>query len=292
MEMTDKDRDLEQAWRAASSEEPPKTLDDKILAAAHRAAGSAPRNVPEATSPQRWWMPLLAAAVIGVVAVGIVQLVPNEQVVVDTPPNVGMLAKKETKNEPAAAPAAPPAAPPAYEPPKVQEAPATRATPLPPAPAKPQAAAPMEQKLAAPEPFPKKTDAARDSLTENTTQPQPQQNMDRKDAPLERQVPAAPSAPPSAPPAAAAPAPMSAPGRAMMRAQSDYATAAGALSQNVAPEEEKRRKARDPDAWIAEIRKLRTEGRTEDALRELKAFRETVPEPDKKLPPDLRDWKP
>ncbi|MCC6195763.1 MAG: hypothetical protein IT518_14970, partial [Burkholderiales bacterium] len=51
-------------------------------------------------------------------------------------------------------------------------------------------------------------------------------------------------------------------------------------------------KARDPDAWIARIRKLRDEGQTADALRELREFRANVPDAQKRLPSDLRDWKP
>ena len=46
-----------------------------------------------------------------------------------------------------------------------------------------------------------------------------------------------------------------------------------------------------PD-WIALIRKLRAEGRTDDAALELKAFRALYPDADTRLPPDLRDWRP
>ena len=81
----------------------------------------------------------------------------------------------------------------------------------------------------------------------------------------------------------------------MMRAQSDYSTeaqVAGSMAQKVAPSDEFKNKARDPEAWIAEIRRLKDAGRVDDAMRELKAFRELVPEAEKKLPADLRDWKP
>lgn len=268
--MTDNDKDpaLEQAFRAQSREEPPPALDAKILAAAHRAVASAPR---EATRPPRWWMPLAAAAVIGAVAIGVVQLAPQEPVLDTSPPAVTSLAKEQKEPDQAApaatVPESPPAAMPAAPPPAVN-APKRSAPPKP---------APMqEQKLAttapAPESFPQKTEAA-DS---------------RKDDRNERQ---AASPPPAAAPS---PAPMAGPGRAMMRAQSDAATAAGAgsLAQNVAPAEQERRKARDPDAWIAEIRKMRDAGQNDDVVRELKAFRELVPDAERRLPPDLRDWKP
>lgn len=287
--MTDKDRDLEQAWHAASHEQPPKALDDRILAAAHRAAASGPRKLaPEATRPPRWWMPLAAAAVIGVVAIGVVQLVPNETVYDAPPPHApasdtAMLNKvqKETEQPPAAPPAAAPAPAPVARADKAAEAnvaAAKQRAASPPPPPAPAQSTVREQKLAAsaPEPFPQKTEQPRDALADKDAR-----SNERQEA-----MPARPAAP-----APAATAPMAAPGRAMMRAQSDYASAAGAIAQNAPPAEEARRKARDPDAWIAEIRKLKDAGQLEDALRELKAFREAVPEAEKKLPADLRDLK-
>ncbi len=44
--------------------------------------------------------------------------------------------------------------------------------------------------------------------------------------------------------------------------------------------------------WIALIRKLRDEGKTDDAAKELAAFRAAYPDHERLLPPDLRDWKP
>ena len=82
----DRDPALAKAWRAHAQETPPAHLDRAILAAAHRAVGSAPQDAAraaraESTQPQRWWMPLAAAAAIGVVAIGIVQTVPEETLV-------------------------------------------------------------------------------------------------------------------------------------------------------------------------------------------------------------------
>ena len=77
--MNERDPKLEEALRAHLREEPPSALDARILAAAHRAVESAPRKVgPEATRPQRWWMPLAAAAAIGVIAIGVVQQMPKD----------------------------------------------------------------------------------------------------------------------------------------------------------------------------------------------------------------------
>src|SRR4030095_14767926 len=77
--MNERDPELEKLYREHSRGEPPSALDAKILAAAHRAVASGPQKIgAEATRPQRWWMPLAAAAAIGVVAIGFIQQVPKE----------------------------------------------------------------------------------------------------------------------------------------------------------------------------------------------------------------------
>jgi hypothetical protein len=71
-----RDPRFDAAWREASREAPPAALDAAILAAARRAVGAGPQPVAvrEATRPERWWWPLAAAASIGAVAVGILQV--------------------------------------------------------------------------------------------------------------------------------------------------------------------------------------------------------------------------
>src|SRR5450631_4088240 len=73
--MSDVDDKLDAAWRAASREEPPAALDDALRAAARRAVGAGPSR---ARHMQSW--PLAAAAVVAVLAIGIVQMTPPEQV--------------------------------------------------------------------------------------------------------------------------------------------------------------------------------------------------------------------
>ncbi|MEO8346189.1 MAG: hypothetical protein ABI607_10890 [Betaproteobacteria bacterium] len=77
------DPQLATAWREHSTDMPPAHLDAAILAAARRAVGSAPQDAArrsrEATRPQRWWMPLAAAATIGAVALGILQTGPLDE---------------------------------------------------------------------------------------------------------------------------------------------------------------------------------------------------------------------
>ncbi len=73
-----RDLALDAAWRGASGEAPPPALDAMILAAAHRAVGSKPQG-SAARAPWRWWTPLAAAAAIGAVAIGVLQLTPEER---------------------------------------------------------------------------------------------------------------------------------------------------------------------------------------------------------------------
>ena len=98
---TERDPALDAAWREHSTEMPPARLDAAILAAAHRAAGSGPQPVTAqetgkrpaesgattraATGPQRWWMPLAAAATIGAIALGILQTMPQHESVIAPP---------------------------------------------------------------------------------------------------------------------------------------------------------------------------------------------------------------
>ena len=339
--MNERDTELEKLYREHSREEPPSALDAKILAAAHRAVASGPQKIgAEATRPQRWWMPLAAAAAIGVVAIGVIQQVPK-----DTAIDATSIATTSRDVAPPPAALPPVAPPPAASPPPATTAPAPApmqapapqarmesqpALPVdaskllkkqkeadapPSRPAPPQvnnAAKPgADEKLAAergnkapaaePTPFPAapladKTEAA-STVTAKRDAPMEQSLADRrKDSFSEGRQAAAPAiagaAPaPSTPAAAPAPpAPAPAPLRERARAQSE--TAAGASAEHKNVEAEMRSFARDPDAWIARIRKLRDDGNTAQALRELKEFRALVPDAERKLPADLRALQP
>ena len=330
MEVTnERDPELEKLYRAQSREEPPPALDAAILAAAHRAVASAPRKAGEATRPQRWWMPLAAAAAIGVIAIGVIQQMPKESAIDATSVATAPTSVPPPARSPAPAPAppapAPPAAPEAAPPPAAQAPVATmeqRSVPAdagalakkqkaadavgaaPPPPPALAAAKPSSEKSApaqsardnklvaepAPVPFPaapapQKTEAASGEAKRDMPAEQPMAAQ-RKDAFREERQNAAPAlagAPPPPPPASA-PA-------ARMRAQSE--TAAGAVAQSrSAIDPEMSALARDPDAWITRIRKLRDEGNTAQALRELKEFRALVPDAERRLPPDLRTLQP
>jgi len=75
MNETERDRQLDAAWSAASREEPPAPLDAAIRDAA-RAVDAAPRPRRD----KHWWYPLAAAATVAVLAVAIIQLAPPQQV--------------------------------------------------------------------------------------------------------------------------------------------------------------------------------------------------------------------
>ena len=219
-----RDPRLDTAWREASREEPSAALDDAILAAARRevgagpiAAGSetrpAPRrgatraaHVPEATRPERWWWPLAAAATIGAIAFGLLQLKPPDNggpsVVSDMP------------------------------------APATT-TPAPPPPrGEPAALAKVEEAGGSAE-------RVRETAGARATE-------------------------------ARAPAPAS-----------KVAVRQEAVRQGAAQHD-----ATLPVAeWIAKIRRLRDEGKLDEAAKELAAFRAAYPDHEQRLPADLRDWR-
>lgn len=264
---------LDRLLRAEASALPPAALDAKILAAAHRAVASAPRSA-EATRPWRWWMPLAAAATIGAIAIGVLQLVPSEHesapaVVSDMPATTGAPANVVPAPAPAPSGQLQPSAP------KVSAETAA-----------PPAAAPVRKKAsepaAAPEPFP----GARAPLAQES-------------APAPASPPAQESAqaPASPPPASAAGAP-SAPA-AKIRAESTRRdagqSAAGAVDSAAAPALARSADKRDPqagraDEFIARIRRLRSEGKIEEAAQALTAFRVAFADADARLPPDLRDW--
>jgi len=299
---SERDAELSAAWREHSAEMPPPRLDAAVLAAAHRAVGSAPRDAgkpaAEATSPQRWWMPLAAAATIGAVALGILQTMPPESPV--TAPSVSDMPARTT----ASAPALP--SPPRDELAATQRASAARArtesdTPAMPVlpgsremakPATP-AIPPSRQAPKATAPYAADNAAARPAPAAAAPLPFP---AERKSAAAEStdnkdHARAAP-----APAAAPVVAPSVEPARAEMHRPSETAASAPAASgtvrmaKAVARVDPTSAPAVDIDAWIIRIRKLHDEGKLADAAKELVALRTAIPDADGRLPPELRAW--
>ena len=260
-----RDPALDAAWRAQSTETPPPALDAAILAAAHRAVKSAPEKIGpgrEATRPWRWWTPLAAAAVIGVIAIGALQLAPHEPdptkvVVSDMPPTIA------SKPETTVAPSPPAAAP--------------QSTAPPPAPR-------QERRVAEAKP-PRSSDAAKRESSAPPAQPAPEPFPARRDA----AAAAAPAAESSAAGRAEADNAMAAapPPRA-----SPPASSAGAVAPMLAKRamRDDAQQRRSPEDFVERIRKLFTEGNLPEAQRELAAFRTAYADADARLPADLRPW--
>jgi hypothetical protein len=300
------------AWRTASREEPPPALDAAILAAARREVGAGPQrtgNREGMYASRRWW-PLAAAATLGAITFGLLQMVTPDRlgapvsdnaVVTDMPTRVAKPAPEIAKPVPPKEASTPSggneagegrAAPRADSPQRTATAeralPRTNAPPGPATIAKEPAEKKMESASrdgsALPEPFPAGSPqpgsvAIADATT--TAAPAIAGGMAPTSAPVR--------APP--PPAFAAaqrlqenPAARSSPVAKM---------AAGGANEGRADEARVKDRAPLPVAeWIALIRRLRAEGNATDAAKELAAFRAAHIDHEKLLPPDLRDWRP
>ena len=315
--MSETDRELDAAWRLTSREEPPAAVDAAIRAAARRAVDARPARARHA----RWW-PLAAAAAVAVIAVGIVQLTPPEQVtptiVADSTPLAGATQKDLDKP---AAPAPPAAVAPAQSvaEPAADAVSAERAgnalrKQLAQAPAatqpvargaleeqraaKPSGAASANtsaQFAAAPE-----RERALKSKTEMAATPAETAAVARSE-PFPATPPEAKNAAnaptPAAPPAAVAAAkPMAAPSAGAPAARPDEAQSRAPRARDkVAADGERVKDAapRPADEWIKLIRRLKSAGRNEEAAKELAAFRAAYKDrSDALLPADLRETKP
>jgi resuscitation-promoting factor RpfA len=278
MERDPSDPALDRLLRADPIASPPAELDAAILAAAHRAVVSTPREAgsAEATRPWRWWAPLAAAAAIGAVAIGVLQLMPSER---ESAPAVVSDMPAATRPQPNAVPAPSPAPAPSLQPqPSVPKVTAETQPPRSSTPVRRKASEPA----AAPEPFP--ADRAPPS------QAPPSRASAQESAPA-----APPPARESAQKLASPPSPPAAPMNAESARRDAGQSAAGALDRAAAPALAKsaikdEMDARRADEFVARIRRLRSEGRSEEAARELAAFRAAFADADARLPPDLREW--
>lgn len=290
----ERDPALDAAWRAYSVETPPPALDAAILAAARREVKSRPRaaddTLAEAREPSRWWWGLAAAATIGAIAFGLVQMVPSPapdeaMVATDLPAGSGSTTAPAAAPAERAAEAAPPVAiaPPAPAAPALAPVPRGDAAPDTPA-RRPAIATPSPAIVAAPDPFP----AAK------REEPQEQALTLRQGEPRDAAVPSPPPPPPSllaAPPAPvivapaipAAPAPAAA-GAARERAQGDEGFRARASK---ATSEAALAPAVD---YVRRIEALLAAGRTDEATQELQRFRAAYPDADERLPDGLREF--
>ena len=269
------DTALDALLRTHSAETPPPAVDAAVLADAHRAVDGEMRARPaRATQPWRWWMPLAAAAAIGVVVIGILPLAPT--LVEQTPPAISdSPMDAATSSRPSAGQPAPPLASDANA--VRRDAEASRPMILS---FRPEPAPAMESRERA-------ASIAKATAPEPRAEPKAERDAAAAPAPLElrKNATGAVGAMPEAPPASQ----QSASAASSQRARApEAAPRAEALRSD-------RQKAfvaqpRTADEWIARIRTLRSDARLPDAIRALADFRAAFSDADARLPEDLRDW--
>jgi len=280
-----RDPDIDAAYRSTAREEPPRALDERILAAAHRAVDARP--VPVRTSfAQRWRVPVAVAATVVLSVTVTLMVYESEQ----TPPLPEALSPGKIRENHVAPGAAGRG--------DLDKAPGAR---------EPQPSKLQEERRAAPQTEGSRPAApfSQDALRQAPAQePNRGQSDDSGSAPAPFPAePARPATPPAAiaprakdaeaplakkrEAAGPAPAPAAeaerAPSMTRERALADRPTgrterdAAGGAAQSV---------LQSPEEWIAEIRRLKKAGQAEEAQRLLGQFRERFR--DYPLPADLR----
>jgi hypothetical protein len=325
MNEMERDPRVDAAWRAANRDEPPAHLNDAIRAAARRAVEAGPQRKRD----KHWWYPFAAAATVAVIAVGLLQLTPPEQITsISTAPK---LVQQEA--------ASPPASPPAPAPPSPARESSDQASTS--AANSPSRASNAVSPSAAPPMVVKKevTVEKRAQLAgamQNERKPQRQlDTADRsvstaQDSPRDASVPTSPSeeserrseafpaakqealarrdaavsseeqtraraaAPQAPPPTAAPPASgVSGVGASRLLEQKQSQTV-GAFAKDALEAQAKSKTApHSAEDWIKLIRQLRSEGRVEEATKEIAAFRSAYGDrADAMLPVDLRQTAP
>ena len=316
MNEIERDPRLDAAWSAASREEPPPSLDAAIRAAARRAVDAAPRPKRD----KHWWYPLATAATVAVLAVGILQLTPPEQVAPTIVADMTVTPREANKD--VARPVAPDDTK-AVEPSAITApSPVATLSPAAQAPARraqgvaagslasERAIAPasesdtLKQSLAA-----KRELAAQDKLA--SAKPD---TAAANTAPTPSAAAPAPGAPPRSEPfpaaapeprrdasaderSAAAKAPAGAAAPQVARSAAAPSAEEAQMRERVAEAKvatvkAKEGAARSVEEWIKRIRDLKNAGRQDEAAKELAAFRNEYRErADALLPADLRAMK-
>jgi hypothetical protein len=254
-----------------STETPPAHIDAAILAAAHRAVDSGPRPAL-ATQAWRWWMPLAAAAVIGLIVVGVLPLAPS--IVAESPPIVSDVPT-----------GAAPAPLPSFmsiqipdQPEKAVAATPSSATPSLAARAEGQPVPRAAAKVTAPE---RKLERDRPVPAE----PRKDRVLGEADDARKGQAAAAGALDPAI---ESSPAPT--PGNAVSPLARPPGLAAPQRAPSADARDEFETRPHTADEWIARIRALRSRGDVHEATRALADFRAAFSDADARLPADLREW--
>jgi outer membrane biosynthesis protein TonB len=298
--MTDRDPRLDSAYRASPRDEPPLELDERIRASARRAVAAGPQSLEAHAQGAagrswiaRWRVPVSIAATV-LVAVTLSYMVQEEEA-----------RRVPIDGAPSAAPTPAAVTPPAEAPKRADaesgqriDESAARAQPQV-APITPPVArekrAPAETQPPAPAPAPAPPARIEAPAAAGAVSNELEKRRTESAAPAMQTAPAAPAAPaPIAPAARPAPAPPTAPamraaptGDAAEQLSRDRALAdrPGRMERGAAAPTMGEAKARAPEAWIEEIRRLKAQGRDAEAAAELAEFRKR--HPDYKVPADL-----
>jgi hypothetical protein len=251
--MTDEEK-MSRRYRELPREEPPRHLDDAILAAARRAVHTRPAPLVVPSGRQRWYFPLAAAAII-LLAVAVTMHMEREQ------PAEEMLSSN-TVTAPAAAREAAPPATGRFE--MRDEARAQKPAPAPSAderakreaaPAELQKAQePASPAVAAPQAAPSPPPPTQDAIV---------REQNAAGAVMGRAEAEKPS------PQVAAPAARPAPALEAKRRLDEGARSASSLSAFA---------RQSPEQWLQGIADLRKQGRHEEADKELAEFRKRFPD--------------
>ena len=293
--LDDQEREFARILRALPGGDPPPALDAAILRAATNAAASSNRPVRRALASvgALWGIGSAAAAVL---AVGVAWQMrygvpdrpaeasaPRVQAVSDADEGA---VEVELGTQPADAPFVPPPPPPP-PPPPAKEKPLAGGDQLfraPPPPAREPVAGAAAPAAAEPEAF------ARDHLDEHVRSEEAAQlsavedarasqelEMKGRAADNERQRAAKMAANAAAPRAAAEAAPPAAPPPATTASRADDAGAGLGFSGGLVQAPKSEADTRKPGTWLADIRKLRDQGRLEEARASLVEFRKKYP---------------
>jgi len=237
---------ISQRYRELAREEPPRHVDEAILAAARRAAQTRPAPLVVPSGRQRWYFPLAAAAII-VLAVAVTVHVErqNRDVELAEAPVASPPAAREEQTAPAQAPAEP----------------QRRFTP------DPKPAPSQEQRDVAPPADLQKAQEAPSSPESGIRESvRPDAGARAKTFADMQQAPA-----PAPPPAAArAPAPAARPGPQAEQRAMDVAGRVRAATGSFAHA--------SPEQWLQGIADLRRQGRHEEADKALAEFRRAYPD--------------
>ncbi|TMH82902.1 MAG: hypothetical protein E6H49_03560 [Betaproteobacteria bacterium] len=284
-----RDEELSKIYRDAEEPRPPQRVDDNILAASQRVAGNLRRPATFGFS-RRWGTPVAVAATVLVtstVALMVYELQSGSDAVAPQVPRGGRTAKVSPVEPRADQPRTPPPVvlqPIAPAPPISQALQSERAEQRPGESAASTASAGARQPAFAPE-APRASDvlSKREEVKPAPATAPPAAASERARATQQAPAPDALPASDVQQPIRPAQAPAAAPGASRLRETGLPLQGAGAVTSRLAAPEANER---TPEKWLADIRKLKTEGKATDAERELAEFKKRYP--DYILPEDLR----